>query len=332
MTVWATIADILRKHGACTLVTVLSTEGSCPRESGARMVVRVDRGFSGTIGGGQLEFEAIELAAGFAGKGKAGLALRSFSLGPDLGQCCGGRVRLAIETMTAERLEEAEKLADREKVGPVATRTTLDEQGRVRQRQILDTVPRQAAPISLQGSELLECFGSERTALWLFGAGHVGRALVLALAPLHFNVTWVESRADAFPGFAPQNTRSLFSEAPEAELGDAPNDAMILVMTHSHALDQRIADAALRSERFSYVGVIGSMTKRARMLSRFKAAGINDAMLQRFVCPIGLASIRSKLPAAIAVSVVAELLEKQERMASVSVSAQGLAPAGRAMR
>ena len=332
MTVWATIADSLHMQGACTLVTVLSTEGSCPREVGARMVVRADRGFSGTIGGGQLEFEAIELAAKLADEGRAGLSLRSFSLGPDLGQCCGGRVRLAIEAMTRDRLEEAVRLAELEKTAIFVTKTIVSDQGVLQPRQIVEDVPADFAPIQLRGTELLECFGDQRSALWLFGAGHVGRALVLALASLHFNVTWVESRPDAFPGFAPQNTRSLLSETPEAELVHAPNDAMILVMTHSHALDQRIADAALRLERFSYVGVIGSMTKRARMLSRFKAAGIEASALERFVCPIGLTSIRSKLPAAIAVSVAAELLEKQEQIALASANARDRAPASRAIQ
>lgn len=328
MTVWAAIADALRDHGACMLISVLSAEGSSPREAGARMVLRPGKRFSGTIGGGQLEFEAIDIGDSLLKQGAAGIGLRSFALGPDLGQCCGGRVRLSFEAMDASRLAEAETWAALEEKGRFTVAARVGEDGRVGERRVIDVAD--AAPIRLEGGELVETFGEERTPVYLFGAGHVGRAIVLSLAPLPFAVTWIDSRHDAFPKFAPANCRLLTSEDPAAELAAAPDGAMVLVMTHSHALDQLVADTALRAGRFSYVGVIGSKTKRARMMSRFRAAGLGEASLESFACPIGIGLIRSKLPAAIAVSVAADLLARQEAVNEGKGTMRSLATTSRA--
>ncbi|MXN64620.1 xanthine dehydrogenase accessory protein XdhC [Stappia sp. GBMRC 2046] len=323
MKVWPTISAALERYGASALVTVLTAEGSSPREEGARMVVRPDRSFSGTIGGGQLEFDAIAIACEALKRGEAGLSLRSFSLGPDLGQCCGGRVRIALEVIDAERRDEASRLAEKERGGPVSTRALVGGDGKVGPREIVE--PADAPFIRLNGTELVETFGERRTQLWLFGAGHVGRALVLALAPLPFDVTWIDSRSDAFPAMVPANCRCVCSERPDEELNNAPDGAWLVIMTHSHALDRTIADTALRMERIPYVGMIGSRTKRGRMLSRFRAGGIGEGALDRFVCPIGLQSIRSKHPAAIAASVAADLLARQETAAGASDSGVPLA-------
>ncbi|MBA5776778.1 xanthine dehydrogenase accessory protein XdhC [Stappia sp. F7233] len=328
MTVWAAIADALRDHGACMLISVLSAEGSSPREAGARIVLRPGKRFSGTIGGGQLEFEAIDIGETLLRQGAAGISLRSFALGPDLGQCCGGRVRLSFEAMGVSRLAEAEMFAELEAKGRFSVASKVGEDGNVGKRRVIDNAD--APAISLSGGELVESFGEDRTPLYLFGAGHVGRALVLSLAPLPFDLTWIDSRADAFPKYVPANCRLVRSAEPAAELGAAPDGAMVLIMTHSHALDQQIADTALRAGRFTYVGVIGSKTKRARMMSRFRAAGLGEEALRTFACPIGLGTIRSKLPAAIAVSIAADLLARQEAVSEGTGTVRPLATTNRA--
>ncbi|NRG18814.1 xanthine dehydrogenase accessory protein XdhC [Rhizobiales bacterium] len=332
MMVWATISTVLERQGSCALVTVLRADGSSPREAGARMIVQPDGSFFGTIGGGNLEYDAIAIAREAAKRGQPGLTLRNFSLGPDLGQCCGGRVCIAIEVVDAGRRKEIDRLSEKERSGAFSTKATIEEGGTVGPREILDLA--EAPIIDLDGAELIETFGEFRTELWLFGAGHVGRALVLALAPLPFNVTWIDSRADAFPAMVPANCRCVLSERPEKELINAPDGAWVIVMTYSHALDQAIADTALRRTKIPYVGMIGSRTKRGRMLSRFRAGGIEESALDRFVCPIGLQSIRSKHPAAIAASVAADLLAKQETeiraWKSCAPLASSVASAGRA--
>ena len=145
--------------------------------------------------------------------------------------------------------------------------------------------------------------------LYLFGAGHVGRALTLALAPLPFDVRWIDSRADAFPSHAPANARLIHSLDPPSELSAAPDGALVLVMTHSHPLDLAIVSAALPQDRFALVGLIGSATKKARFESQMRAAGIGDDQLAKLVCPIGVPGIPGKEPPVIAAAVAAQLLQ-----------------------
>jgi xanthine dehydrogenase accessory factor len=286
MKVWPTIARLLREEGRCVLVSVVRTDGSVPREVGARMIVSNGR-YSGTIGGGALEWQAIAAAQAMLGS-EAGSRLTTHALGPELGQCCGGRVSLLTEVFERGALAQVELLAEREERGPFSVT------GRI---------------VSPQFEEQ---FGEARRKLYLYGAGHVGRALILALAPLSFDVLWIDGRANAFPAAVPQNVTCV----QEARVASAPPQSFVLVMTHSHALDQEIVAEALGREDIPFVGLIGSATKRARFESRLKALGLSPAALQRLHCPIGIGGIRSKLPAAIAASTAAQLLAQDELLRS----------------
>jgi xanthine dehydrogenase accessory factor len=248
------------ENGPVVLVTVERAEGSTPREKGARMAVRADGAFSGTIGGGALEWRALAEAQRMLGGGPARATL-DMALGPELGQCCGGRVRLRFERFSGE---ERARLSD------------------------LATAEREA---------------SRAAPVVLFGAGHVGRALVLALAPLPFAVEWIDTRAEAFPAHVPANARCCVLADPAAAAADAPPGAQVLVMTHSHALDLAVVAAALRRGDLA-IGLIGSATKRARFAKRLAEAGLDAAPL---VCPIGVPEL-GKEPAAIAAGIAVELL------------------------
>ena len=158
--------------------------------------------------------------------------------------------------------------------------------------------------------------GASAFAVYLFGAGHVGRALALALGPLPFAVSSMNSRREAFPARAPANVALFHVPEPALQLDAAPDGALIVVMTHSHAIDLDIVAAALNAERFGYVGLIGSETKRARFLRQMRDAGLTEAMLARLVCPIGLAGIASKDPSVIAASTAAQLLMEAERLSA----------------
>lgn len=289
MKVWNLIAEALAAHGSCALVSVVKAEGSVPREEGARMVV-TPQGFHGTIGGGTLEWKALAEAQRLIGKPRA-VKILTQSLGPDLGQCCGGRVSLAIESFEADALGLVKDLREREAKGPF----TLT--GR------------------LPGSQITEHFGAARRSVLLFGAGHVGRAVMLALAPLPYDVTWADPRPEAFPGAVPQNVTALAGNPLEVA-ASAPQGALAFIMSHSHALDLGLAEAALRNPAIAHVGVIGSMTKRARFLTRLRAAGLDETRVQSMICPIGVGGIRSKLPAAIAVSVAAQVITLDEALSA----------------
>jgi xanthine dehydrogenase accessory factor len=143
----------------------------------------------------------------------------------------------------------------------------------------------------------------------LFGAGHVGRALVKALADVECRVTWIDSRAHEFPATVPANARVVVTDAPEGEVDRARSDAYYLVMTHSHALDFELCERVLRRRDFAYLGLIGSAPKRARFLKNLKLEGVADAELARLTCPIGVSGITSKRPAAIALSAAAQIMQ-----------------------
>ncbi len=102
---------------------------------------------------------------------------------------------------------------------------------------------------------------------------------------------------------------------PAPALAAAPDGALVVVMTHSHSLDLDIVAAALKAERFGYVGLIGSATKRARFLRQMRDAGLTEAMLTKLVCPIGVPGVEGKDPAVIAASAAAQLLMASEALA-----------------
>ena len=333
MRVWSAVEEMVGAHGRCALVTVAGVRGSAPREPGARLVVGPDGGFLGTVGGGELEWRALGAARGALSREAPTASLDRFALGPDLGQCCGGSVRLLTEVFDRDRLDEIRALAAREAAGPFRTR------GRIGPRTVERVIEADGAdggadppaaerplaarseardgpadggfPVEVRdGGVVVERFRDPRRPVWLFGAGHVGRALMLALAPLPFDVTWIDEREGVFPAAVPANVRPLRSADAAAEVARAPSDALVVVMTHHHPLDLAIVHAALAAERFGYVGLIGSASKRARFARRLREAGVAEDRIAGLVCPVGMTSIRSKLPAAIAAGIAAQLLER----------------------
>ncbi len=308
MILWRRIAAIVAEHGAAALVGVHEVKGSAPREAGARMIVRPDGALHGTIGGGGLEWEMLREAREAMDRGRGPARFVDQALGPDLGQCCGGWVRVLIETFDRQDLADLEVLARAEGEGAFAVECSLGKDGRVLRSRF---------PQERMGKTWRETYGDPVTSVLLFGAGHVGRALVLALAPLPFAVRWIDSREDAFPAHIPVNTMPVRASDPEAEIANAPDDALLLVMTHDHALDLAIIAAALRRD-FPFVGLIGSGTKRARFERRLRELAIPEERIRSLVCPIGLPGIGGKEPAVIAASAAAQLLAERERIAGLS--------------
>jgi xanthine dehydrogenase accessory factor len=301
------LIEALDAEGAGALVSLIKVEGSSPRESGTRMVVRPSGAFNGTIGGGQLEWQALAAAQDALANGRAAAVRRIVLLGPDLAQCCGGRVEWLIETFDRRDAPELVALAAAERAGPLVTEAVRTEDGRLTRKVAPATAVGPAIETRPDGT-LVERFSDGSTDLYLFGAGHVGRALVLALAPLPFRVRWIDPRQEAFPLRVPANATMIHARDPAAELASAPDGAHVLVMTHSHPLDLSIVSRALSEERFAFVGLIGSATKRARFLSQMRAAGMSKSALDRLTCPIGLAGVEGKEPAVIAAAVAAQLL------------------------
>ncbi len=315
------LIEAIEAEGSAALVTLARVEGSSPREAGVRMVVRPSGGFHGTIGGGTLEFAALEAANEALRKGRGPARRRSLALGPELGQCCGGRVEWRVETFDKRDLDDLSALAIAEGGASATLSAVLGADGRVQRTLGSSLSERRLA--RLADESWTEPLGVLARAVYLFGAGHVGRALALALAPLPFAVRWIDPRRDAFPAHTPANVTLIHAPEPSAELASAPDNALVVVITHSHALDLEIVAEALRVERFGYVGLIGSATKRARFLSQMRAAGLTEVQLARLVCPIGVSGLESKDPAVIAASTAAQLLIVSEKLALEEREASG---------
>src|SRR5271155_4404456 len=306
--VWTRIRETIERHGAAGLVSVVGAAGSVPRESGARIVLRPDGGFYGSIGGGRLEYEAIDeaRAALAAGRGKA--RFRDWPLGPNLGQCCGGLVKTLTETFDADDLVAVRRFQAAEKAGAFETVSRVDEAGRIM---------RVLAASGAAGGHMETAaagFGEMPPPGLLFGSGHAGRPVAVALAPLPFTVRGIDGRPDQFPQHVPQNVATVCTDAAALELPQAPRDALVVVMTHSHALDFDITVAALRRRTFDFVGLIGSETKRARFASFARQMGVAESELDRLICPIGITEIKGKEPAVIAAALAAQLLVVSERV------------------
>jgi xanthine dehydrogenase accessory factor len=338
------IANIMRQlteRDAIVRVTVIRADGSTPREAGAAMLVGLDH-IANTIGGGALELAAIGHARALLGRLAAPdptspdptspawqRDVLDLALGPSLGQCCGGHTRLLFEAFTARERHALEALA--RTLDPAALVARPIESGRELQiissrkeqeerplpvtralREMLaGTRPRTPALIrGLKGQAawFVEPLARSMLPLYIYGAGHVGRALVHVLKDLPFRITWADTAAQRFPDGVPAHVLAHVCRDLPALAAAAPADAFHIVMTYSHALDLAICHAVLARGQFAHLGLIGSATKRARFLKRLAGLGISLPMLQRLTCPVGLPGVSAKEPAMIAVSVAAQLV------------------------
>ncbi len=309
---WPRAVCRLLEQGESAVVRVLVAEvrGSAPREPGTCMLV-VGSGIFGTIGGGNLEWQAMRAARSFLAAGSAmrSVQLRRLVLARELGQCCGGVVQLWLDRFTKDDLPLLQRAAREHATESILwTRLSKGEVVRTLTRRDAGQLRLQFTAVDNEQASLLEPIHSERAVLWLFGAGHVAQALIHVLSELPFDVTWVDSRAELLPAPLPDNVHSLCTQAPINSISSAPAGARFLVMTHDHSLDYVLCRRILERQDFAWLGLIGSKSKGARFRSRLARDGITPAVIARLTCPIGIDGLRSKLPAAIAVAVAAQLL------------------------
>ncbi|MDO3431439.1 xanthine dehydrogenase accessory protein XdhC [Rhizobium sp. CBN3] len=256
------LPTFLAAHPDAILVDITGTQGSTPREAGAFMLVS-PTALWGTIGGGQFEFMAIANAREMLA-GTGGALTMDIPLGPEIGQCCGGRTQLRFRRLTQALTDELE------------------------------------ARLAGEIERLPEVF--------LFGAGHVGRALAAALAPLPLSVTVVETRQEELANL-PDETKTRLVPMPEALVKDIPAGGAVVILTHDHALDFLIAREALERTDLAYTGMIGSATKRATFASwLLREGGGERGWMDRLTLPIGGSAVRDKRPEVIAAMTAAEIL------------------------
>ncbi len=292
---------LLADHGAVVRVSMIGVDGSSPRNVGAFMNVTCET-FTGTIGGGALENEALAVARRMLDQAPVPWRRRveDYPLGPDLGQCCGGHVRLLYEIIGGRELGALEAaLAALPEAGDMAVARPL-----VSGSPMLVVSGRK----NFSDDFYVEPLGAGLTPLYLYGAGHVGRAVVHVLAGLPFEIHWVDTGPDRFPGQIPEGVLGVVAENPADVPAMARSGAYHVVMTFSHGIDFDVCRAVLAAGNFAYLGLIGSKTKRARFALRLRDAGLNDDWIDRLHCPIGVPRLEGKEPAVIAVSLAADLL------------------------
>jgi xanthine dehydrogenase accessory factor len=257
-----TLPQFIATHPDAILIDITGTQGSTPRETGTFMLVAIDT-IWGTIGGGQFEFMAIANARKLL-QGADGRNVMDIPLGPEIGQCCGGRTQLRFRRVTDAVIRELEERRSDE--------------------------------------------AERRPEVWLFGAGHVGRALATALSPLPLDVTVIETRQDEL-AHLPEGISARLVAMPEALVQEMRAGAVIVILTHDHALDFLIAREALARTDLAYTGMIGSATKRATFSSWLqREAGGERAWMERLTLPIGGQQVRDKRPEVIAAMTAAEIL------------------------
>ena len=172
-------------------------------------------------------------------------------------------------------------------------------------------------------SVLFECFSASGANIMLFGAGHVGKALVPILAGLPCSITWVDNRAEQFPDDIENysNVTAIISDNPAEEVATMPANSYFIVMTHNHQLDFEISHNILKRADFAYSGLIASDTKWRRFQQRFQHRDIEKSLVDKMNCPIGLAQVQGKLPMEVAVSVAGEIIELyQAKLAEKTVA------------
>lgn len=274
-----TLDRFLAANPAAVVAELTAVRGSSPREAGAFMVISAMEQI-GTIGGGALEYMVIDRARQVLRSGEAGDQL-DIPLGPEIGQCCGGRVDVALKRVTPEL---AAALVGR-----------------------------------------LEAAAAARPHVFVFGAGHVGRALAKALLLLPLRVHVVDTRREELAGL-PAEVDAIAAAMPEAVVRTAPAGSSYVILTHDHALDFLIAAEALERRDAPYVGMVGSATKRARFRSWYQSEGYDLAALERLVLPIGglayPAGLGDKRPEVIAALAAAEIIVHAGRREASDIEAK----------
>jgi len=337
------IAEVLKQTDVTrpfVRLVVVQADGSTPREIGASMLVDPN-GTAGTIGGGQLEFEAIVHARRLLNqdpKTEWLRDLRFWPLGPNLGQCCGGAVRVLFERYGAREIDQLSTLEPLANTGAVTIHPCSSSEPLMvcSNRHAAHDLPfqiagligdilsgvKKSAPCFVQPrdgtSYFIEPIAASPTPLFIYGAGHVGQAIVKIASDLAFDIHWVDTHAERFPKHQAEHVRCIVARQPERIAAAAPANAFHIVLTYSHAIDLSICHTLLMAPNFEFLGLIGSQTKRARFRKRLQDGGVSKAALSRLSCPIGIGTLNGKEPATIAVSVAAQLIEQLELKAKTN--------------
>ena len=315
---WKKILYALETGQAVELVSILEASGSTPRGAGAVMAVFSSGESAGTIGGGAVEYEAQRAAADLLQRG--GADVRRFRFVPGgaaaLGWVCGGGGTVQFQFLPGGEGPCTQAVRDLAAAFSGSRDTWLlrrMEDGRVVEMRTVDHAAEQVpagllenGPVYRDGWFSLPVVRAGK--VYIFGGGHVSRALVPVIAAVDFRPVVYDDRPEFVTAEAFPQAEGLLC-GPFTELARhitvTPED-YVVIMTRGHQADYEVLAQVLRSGA-KYLGCIGSKRKLALCKERLLAAGFTEAEYARLHAPIGLA-IGAQTPSEIAVSVAAELI------------------------
>lgn len=299
--------EYIKRHGKIARVLILKTYGSVPRDEGTSMLVW-DSGQFGTIGGGKLEYQVTKSAQKLIAANEVS-RIQKLSLGPDMGQCCGGAVELLIEILDKAKIK---KFTENDSF---LARPVFENKKTLNVHALIKSYRNNSIPIKslLIDGWLFEPVTKEKELIWIYGAGHVGAAIANILSKLsQFSVTCIDTSFDRYPDSFPKNVEKLIAENPAQIVQYASSKTHHLILTYSHTLDLEICHQLLQ-QNFASAGLIGSKTKWARFRKRLNELGYTFEQINRIICPIGDPSF-GKSPYEIAVGVASVLLNKKKML------------------
>ena len=247
------------------LATIIKAKGSVPRNENVSMVISSSKQY-GTIGGGELEYQVIKESKALLNNLDCNQKIIELPLGPTLGQCCGGFVKIQLS-----KFKNGKNL--------------------------------------LLKHDLKEQIINQNQNLYIFGAGHVGNALLSKLDGVGFNIFVIDSRENFISKINADYVFPILAKDHTIIIKNTPSKSYYLVLTHSHQLDLSICDSILKKNDFTFIGLIGSKTKKIRFTKRLIEIGHDKNLIDKIECPIGIQSIEGKEPDVIAISIIARLLE-----------------------
>ena len=266
------LVQFLDSEKSVVYIVLKRVQGSSPRDVGTEMFVS-KRAFHGTIGGGQLEYLVIERAQAMLRDGTLNTEM-DIPLGPEIGQCCGGRVEISLARMRDSDIKCAINRAYKQN----------------------NSMPH----------------------VYVMGSGHVGRALAAQLQHLPVRCILVDTRPEEI-ALCDANVEKRISAIPEIDIMGAPAGSAFIILTHDHSLDFLLTSSALERNDACYVGMIGSVSKRAKF-TNWTQNNTNPVSLDHLKCPIGMSTSNDKRPSIIASFVVAEVVNELTHGAKKSIS------------
>ncbi len=313
--VFTALADAARSGEKVALGIICGVKGSSPQKVGAKALFHSDGRIAGTVGGGCLEAEIQQRAIKSLRTGEASIfdLLLDHDFGWDDGLICGGKVFGVI-------IPDAQKAGD-------AFWNDLAER-----KATLDWGVRGDFKISLASDNsdvgwIYRELVTPPAALWIAGAGHIAQGVAPLAAQLDFTVTVFDDRPalankQFFPGDIELRADTWDRLLP-LPLPETPSFALIVTRGHRH-------DALVLREwihkPFHFIGMIGSARKARTIFEHFRAEKMaTEEELQRVACPVGI-KIRSRSVMEIAVSIMAQFIEKRSEVAEREAAASGWEP------